>query len=50
MQAAVPELMDLSGETAATKSLYGLDAAGIDDRLCQFFSDRSLVKAARTLL
>ena len=26
MQAAVPELMDLSGETAATKSLYGMDA------------------------
>jgi hypothetical protein len=26
MQAAVPELMDLSGESAATKSLYGLDA------------------------
>jgi hypothetical protein len=27
MQSAVPELMDLTGETAATKSLYGLDAA-----------------------
>lgn len=27
MQAAVPDLMDLSGETAATKTLYGLDAA-----------------------
>jgi hypothetical protein len=26
MQAAVPELMDLSGETEATKRLYGLDA------------------------
>src|SRR5688572_15306525 len=26
MQAVVPELMDLSGETAATKRLYGLDA------------------------
>lgn len=26
MQAAVPELMDLSGETDATKKLYGLDA------------------------
>ena len=26
MQAAVPELMDLSGETQATKKLYGLDA------------------------
>jgi hypothetical protein len=26
MQTAVPELMDLSGETAATKTLYGLDA------------------------
>lgn len=26
MQAAVPELMDLTGETAATKKLYGLDA------------------------
>lgn len=25
MQAAVPELMDLRGETAATKALYGLD-------------------------
>jgi hypothetical protein len=25
MQAAVPELMDLSGETPATKALYGLD-------------------------
>jgi hypothetical protein len=27
MQAAVPELMDLRGETEATKKLYGLDAA-----------------------
>jgi hypothetical protein len=27
MQSAVPELMDLTGETAATKKLYGLDAA-----------------------
>jgi hypothetical protein len=27
MQAAVPELMDLAGETPATKTLYGLDAA-----------------------
>ncbi len=27
MQAAVPELTDLSGETAATKAAYGLDAA-----------------------
>ena len=27
MQSAVPELMDLSGETEATKKLYGLDAA-----------------------
>jgi hypothetical protein len=27
MQAAVPELMDLKGETEATKKLYGLDAA-----------------------
>jgi hypothetical protein len=26
MQSAVPELMDLKGETAATKKLYGLDA------------------------
>jgi hypothetical protein len=26
MQAAVPELMDLKGESAATKKLYGLDA------------------------
>src|SRR5262245_2648740 len=26
MQTAVPELMDLSGETAATKKLYGLEA------------------------
>jgi hypothetical protein len=26
MQSAVPELMDLGGETAATKKLYGLDA------------------------
>ena len=26
MQAAVPELMDLSGETAATRELYGLNA------------------------
>jgi uncharacterized protein DUF1501 len=26
MQTAVPELMDLKGETAATKKLYGLDA------------------------
>jgi hypothetical protein len=26
MQAAVPELMDLQGETSATKKLYGLDA------------------------
>jgi hypothetical protein len=27
MQAAVPELMDLQGESRATRSLYGLDAA-----------------------
>ncbi|MGL4553601.1 MAG: DUF1501 domain-containing protein [Gemmataceae bacterium] len=27
MQAAVPELMDLAGETRATQKLYGLDAA-----------------------
>jgi hypothetical protein len=27
MQAAVPELTDIAGETAATKKLYGLDAA-----------------------
>ncbi|MBO0700405.1 MAG: DUF1501 domain-containing protein [Zavarzinella sp.] len=27
MQSAVPELMDLKGETEATKKLYGLDAA-----------------------
>jgi hypothetical protein len=27
MQAAVPELMDLKGESEATKALYGLDAA-----------------------
>ncbi len=27
MQSAVPELMDLSGETEATKKVYGLDAA-----------------------
>jgi hypothetical protein len=26
MQAAVPELMDLNGETAATKKLYGIDS------------------------
>ena len=26
MQSAVPELMDTSGETAATKKLYGFDA------------------------
>ncbi len=30
MQAAVPELMDLSGESEATKKLYGLDA-GFDN-------------------
>jgi len=27
MQSAVPDLMDLSGETAATKALYGLEAS-----------------------
>ena len=27
MQVAIPDLMDLSGESAATKQLYGLDAA-----------------------
>ena len=27
MQAAIPELMDISGESEATKKLYGLDAA-----------------------
>ena len=27
MQAAVPELYDISGETEATKKMYGLDAA-----------------------
>ena len=26
MQAAVPELMDIKGETAATRKLYGLDS------------------------
>ncbi len=33
MQAAVPELMDLSGETEATKKLYGLDAAYAPTRI-----------------
>jgi uncharacterized protein (DUF1501 family) len=33
MQSAVPELMDLSGETAATKSLYGMDAANDKTRV-----------------
>jgi hypothetical protein len=33
MQTAVPELMDLAGETAATTALYGLDAAFEPTRL-----------------
>lgn len=33
MQAAVPELMDLRGETETTKKLYGLDAAYNQTRL-----------------
>jgi hypothetical protein len=33
MQAAVPELMDLSGETEATKKLYGVDATYAPTRI-----------------
>lgn len=33
MQTAVPELMDVSGESAATKKLYGLDAAYAPTRI-----------------
>jgi hypothetical protein len=38
MQAAVPELMDLAGETRATRELYGLD-----DRTTEVFGQRCLV-------
>src|SRR5205807_3709747 len=38
MQAAVPELMDLAGETRATRGLYGLD-----DRVTEIFAQRCLV-------
>ena len=33
MQTAVPELMDIKGETAATRKLYGLDAAYAPTRI-----------------
>jgi hypothetical protein len=33
MQAAVPELMDIQGESAATRKLYGLDAAYAPTRI-----------------
>lgn len=43
MQTAVPELMDVSGETAATKQLYGMD-----DGRCALFGSRCLI--ARRLI
>ncbi len=33
MQAAVPQLMDIHGETAATRKLYGLDSANAPTRI-----------------
>src|SRR5262249_36379742 len=38
MQTAVPDLMDLSGESAATKALYGLD-----DKATEIFGHQCLV-------
>src|SRR6202043_169732 len=38
MQSAVPELMDMTGETRATRQLYGLD-----DRVTETFAQRCLV-------
>ncbi len=38
MQTAVPDLMDLAGETRATRQLYGLD-----DRVTEIFAHRCLV-------
>jgi hypothetical protein len=38
MQTAVPELMDLAGETRATRRLYGLD-----DRVTEVFGQRCLI-------
>src|SRR5437763_12240397 len=38
MQTAVPELMDLAGESAATRALYGLD-----DRVTETYGQRCLV-------
>src|SRR5207249_4128251 len=38
MQTAVPELMDLTGESRATRRLYGLD-----DRVTEIFGQRCLV-------
>jgi uncharacterized protein (DUF1501 family) len=43
MQTAVPDLMDLNGETAATKALYGLD-----DKATEVFGHQCLV--ARRLI
>jgi hypothetical protein len=40
MQSAAPELIDLSGETAATRSLYGLDRP---DPACAAFSTNCLL-------
>jgi hypothetical protein len=40
MQSAVPELMELSGESAATRSLYGLDAP---DPRTQVFAQECLI-------
>jgi Protein of unknown function (DUF1501) len=38
MQTAVPELMDLAGETRATRALYGLD-----DRVTEIYGQRCLI-------
>ncbi len=40
MQASVPELTDLSGETQATKKLYGLDS---DDQHCRGYGAQCLL-------
>ncbi len=40
MQASIPELTDLSGETEATKKLYGLDS---DDKYCRSYGAQCLL-------
>lgn len=45
MQGTLPEVMDLAGESAATKALYGIDDAETDDFGRQCLMARRLVEA-----